>query len=159
MKWATLTLLHCWWECKLEQPHREEYVHVLSHSVVPSCLWSHGLWPPGSSGHGIIQVRILEWLPFPSPGDLPDPGIELIPRTSPALAHRFFTTVPLGKPMEKSLDAPLKTKNRATIWSYNPTIGHISGKFHNTNRHMHSSVDEVKWKPLKSCLTLCDPMD
>ena len=28
--------------------------------------------PPGSSVHGILQVRILEWGPFPSPGDLPD---------------------------------------------------------------------------------------
>ena len=28
-------------------------------------------------------------LPFPSPGDLPDPGIEPV---SPALAGRFFTT-------------------------------------------------------------------
>ena len=36
-------------------------------------------------------------LPFPSPGDLPDPGIE---PTSPALAGRFFTTAPPGKPME-----------------------------------------------------------
>ena len=34
-------------------------------------------------------------LPFPSPRDLPNPGIE--PR-SPALAVRFFTTEPLGKP-------------------------------------------------------------
>ena len=34
-------------------------------------------------------------LPFPSPGDLPDPGIEL---GSPALAGRFFTTEPPGKP-------------------------------------------------------------
>ena len=32
--------------------------------------------PQGSSVHGIFQARILEWLPFPSPGDLPDPGIE-----------------------------------------------------------------------------------
>ena len=32
---------------------------------------------------------------FPSPGDLPDPGIEY---TYPALAGRFFTTVPPGKP-------------------------------------------------------------
>ena len=32
--------------------------------------------PPGSSVNGILQARILEWLPFPSPGDLPDPGIE-----------------------------------------------------------------------------------
>ena len=31
----------------------------------------------GSSLHGILQARVLEyWLPFPSPGDLPDPGIE-----------------------------------------------------------------------------------
>ena len=42
-----------------------------------------------------IQARILEWLPFPSPGDLPDPGIE---PASPALAHRFFTTEPPEKP-------------------------------------------------------------
>ena len=36
----------------------------------------------GSSIHGIFQARVLEWVAFPSPGDLPDPGIE--PR-SPAL--------------------------------------------------------------------------
>jgi len=29
--------------------------------------------PPVSSVHGILQARILEWSPFPSPGDLPDP--------------------------------------------------------------------------------------
>jgi len=34
-------------------------------------------------------------LPFPSLGNLPDPGIE--PR-SPALVGGFFTTQPLGKP-------------------------------------------------------------
>ena len=34
-------------------------------------------------------------LPFPSPGDLPDPGIEPM---SPALAGRFFISEPLGKP-------------------------------------------------------------
>ena len=31
---------------------------------------------PGSSIHGIFQVRILEWVAIPPPGDLPDPGIE-----------------------------------------------------------------------------------
>ena len=34
-------------------------------------------------------------LPFPSPGDLPDPGVE--PK-SPVLAGSFFTTDPPGKP-------------------------------------------------------------
>ena len=28
--------------------------------------------PPGSSVHGIIQARILEWIAMPSSGDLPD---------------------------------------------------------------------------------------
>ena len=32
--------------------------------------------PPGSSVHGILQARILAWVAFPSPGGLPDPGIE-----------------------------------------------------------------------------------
>ena len=32
--------------------------------------------PPSSSVHGILQARILEWLPFPSGGDLPDPKIK-----------------------------------------------------------------------------------
>ena len=33
---------------------------------------------PGSSVHGILQARILEWLLFPSPEDLPDPRIRKI---------------------------------------------------------------------------------
>jgi len=37
---------------------------------------------PGSSVHGMLQARRLEWVPYPSPADLPDPGIE--PK-SPAL--------------------------------------------------------------------------
>ena len=41
--------------------------------------------------------------PFPSPGDLPDPGIELTSLVSPALAARFFTTVPPGKNNHYSL--------------------------------------------------------
>ena len=31
-------------------------------------------------------------LPFPSPGDLPDPGIKPVSLMSPALASGFFTT-------------------------------------------------------------------
>ena len=50
-------------------------------------------WPPGSSVHGILQVGILKWLPFPSPGDLPDPKIEPVSLISPALTGGcFFTT-------------------------------------------------------------------
>ena len=47
--------------------------------------------------HGILQVRILEWVAFPSPEDRPNPGIK--PR-SPALQVDFFLPVELsGKNM------------------------------------------------------------
>ena len=39
-------------------------------------------------------------LPFPHPGDLPEPGIE---PTSPALAGGFFTTEPPVKPGHKDI--------------------------------------------------------
>ena len=39
-------------------------------------------------------------LPFPSPGDLPDPGTEPV---SPALVGRFFTIEPPGKSSNKLL--------------------------------------------------------
>ena len=32
--------------------------------------------PTDYTVHGILQVRILEWIPFPSPGDLPNPEIK-----------------------------------------------------------------------------------
>ena len=46
----------------------------------------------------MVFPRQENWsgLPFPSPGNLPDPGIK---PTSPTLADRFFTTEALGKPL------------------------------------------------------------
>ena len=38
-------------------------------------------------------------LPFPTPGDLPDPGIKPTSPVSPVLAGRFFTTSALGEPL------------------------------------------------------------
>ena len=79
-------------------------------------------------------------LPFPSPGDLPDPGIKPI---SSALAGRFFITEPSRKPMQilnifflvyRLMDfwknsrkeiIPLKTKTATqtdrTLWEPSPT--------------------------------------
>ena len=75
----------------------EPYIFVLLH--FSACVYAQ--WhlnycncvdysPTGSSVLGIPQARILEGLPFPSPGEFLNPGIK--PR-SPALAGRFFTTV------------------------------------------------------------------
>ena len=51
--------------------------------------------PSGSSGFiraGLSGQEYWSWLPFPSPGHLPDPGIKPVSRSSPALAGGFFTT-------------------------------------------------------------------
>ena len=50
--------------------------------------------PQGSSVHGILQARILEWIAMPPLEDLSNPGIESASLTSPALAGKFFTTSP-----------------------------------------------------------------
>ena len=41
---------------------------------------------------GFSRQEYWSGLPFPSPGDLPDPGIEPMSLMSPAWAGRFFTT-------------------------------------------------------------------
>ena len=49
----------------------------------------------GPLSMGFSRHEYLIGLPFPSPGDLPNPGIK---PTSPALSGGFFTTEPPGKP-------------------------------------------------------------
>ena len=48
--------------------------------------------PPGSSIHGVLQARILEWVAISSPGNLPNPGVKPTSLMHPALAGGFFTT-------------------------------------------------------------------
>ena len=66
---------------------------VLSHVCVTP--WTIALQAPLS-----MEFSMQEYwngLPFPTPGDLPDPGIEPACLASPALAGGFFTTAPLEK--------------------------------------------------------------
>ena len=49
---------------------------------------------PGFSVHKILQARILEWVAFPTPDDLPDPGTE---PGSPALQADSLPSEPPGK--------------------------------------------------------------
>ena len=83
--------------CYTEGPWYLFYICVLSCSVMSDC---HPIdcSLPGSSVHGIFQARILGWVAIPLSGDLPNPGMEPTSLANPALAGRFFTTVPPGKP-------------------------------------------------------------
>ena len=68
-------------------------VCVLSHF---GCVWLFVI--PRTVAHKAPLSMGFSWqeywsgLPFPSPGDVPDPGIEPVSLTSPALASGLFTT-------------------------------------------------------------------
>ena len=49
--------------------------------------------PAGSSVHGILHARILDWVVISFSRGSSDPGIEPVFLTAPALADGFFTTV------------------------------------------------------------------
>ena len=68
---------------------------VFSHSSCLTLCNPMDCSPPGSSVQGVSRQEYWSALPFPLPGNLPEVGIEL---TSPALAGKFFTTEPHGKP-------------------------------------------------------------
>ena len=67
--------------------------YVLRHFT---CVWLFAtLWTVVCQAPLSIWFSRQEYwnvLPFPSPGDLPDPGIEPTSLTSPAFAGRFFKT-------------------------------------------------------------------
>ena len=50
--------------------------------------------PMDCTVHGVLQARILEWVAFTSPGDHPNPGIEL---RSPTLQADSLPSEPPGK--------------------------------------------------------------
>ena len=54
------------------------------------------LSPLGSSVHGILQTRILEWVAIPFSRALPDPGIK---PWSPVLQADSLPSEPAGRPM------------------------------------------------------------
>ena len=84
--------------------HRQAHGHLkvkvkvksLSHVQLFATPWTVALQAPLSMGFS----RQENWsgLPFPSPGDLPDPGIKPESPVSPVLAGQFFITVLPGKP-------------------------------------------------------------
>ena len=65
---------------------------------------------PASSVHGISQARILEWIAITSSRGSSRPGTPTWVSWSPALAGRFFTTEPPGKPYTTVMTSERKWK-------------------------------------------------
>ena len=88
-----------------------ESIHACSVTKSSLTLCNPMDWSlPGYPVYGISQARILEWLPFLPPRDLPDPEIET---ASPALAGGFFTTEPPGKSSWKHRNWEIKAVSQS----------------------------------------------
>ena len=72
---------------------------VCVRSVVSDSLRPHVLYVAHQAplSKGFPRQEYWSGLPFPSPGDIPDPETEPMPPASPALAGRFLITTPSGK--------------------------------------------------------------
>ena len=67
----------------------------------------------GSSAHGILQARILEWVAMPSSRGSSQPR----DRTCiSVLAGRFFITEPLGKPLLKEKEESRRGGQSDATW-------------------------------------------
>ena len=71
-------------------------VCVLSYSDSLQC---YELYTPAPLSMRFSRQEYWSELPFPSAGDLPDPGVKLVSLASSALVGRFFTITPPGKPI------------------------------------------------------------
>ena len=103
----------------------------------------------GSSVHWISQAKLLEWLPFPSPRDLPDPGIK---PSTPSLQAKSLPTESSGRPISQSQrneHNKTKTDTFATIQWHQLSSPKLLLLFSSVQ---FSSVTQ-------SCPTLCDPMN
>ena len=96
---------------------------------------------PGSSVHGILWGRILEWVAISFSRDLPDSEIEPVSLVSPALASGSLITLPPGKEGTHAAGAGVsKLLTLGQILSLPPFI------------HFYQDpAMPVKWTGLHSC--------
>ena len=75
--------------------HKSLLIMCLVPKLCPTLATSWTVVCQAPLSMGFSRQEYWSRLPFPFPGDLPDPGIELV---SPALAGGFFIAKPPGKP-------------------------------------------------------------
>ena len=91
--WIRMIFFSMMWKPETIKKQIDKFNFVLSHFshvwfYVTS--WAVACQPPLSMGSS--RQEYWSGLPYPSPGDLPNPGIKPESRTLPALVEGFFTT-------------------------------------------------------------------
>ena len=120
--WIDAFKLWCWrrlessLDCKIKPVNLKVKVKSLSRVRLSATPWTVAYQAPPSMGFS----RQNHWsgLPFPSPGDLPKPGIK---PGSPALQADALTSEPPGKPSwsEKEINCEYSLEDWCWSWSSN----------------------------------------
>ena len=109
--------------------------------------------PPGSSVMGFSRQEYWSGLPFPSPGDLPDPGIK--PR-SPTLQADTLTSEPPGKPFNLAWGQNCSNTLICVLSTHYQSVFQLDGKLHKARivldllskkdwAYGGSSINSLKW--------------
>ena len=121
---------------------------------MPDCLWPWNL--PGSSVHGILQARVLEWVVMPSSRECPPPRDQIHVSWGSCNAGRFFASESPGKPINLVLSRP-----PFSIFKVSNSEQNHSHAQNSSYRICHLSVSlELAWKRsslLKTYMIRLDP--
>ena len=98
--------------------------------------------PPGSSVHGILQARILEWVAVPSSTDLPNPRIE--PR-SPTLQADSLLSEPLRKPKNSGVGSLSLLQGIFLTQESNPRFLHCRQILYHPSHQRSPDKEKSTW--------------
>ena len=126
--------------------------------------------PPGSSVHGILQARILEWVAISYSRISSQPRDRTRGSRGSCTAVSFFTAEPPGKPMTSQGDLKPEWEQPSSAPSLPGTPPgpgeHPTScpqvQFLHINQHTFLILlilKKMKVKVTQLCLTLCNPMD
>ena len=118
--------------------------------------------PPGSSIHGILQARILQWLVVPPPGDLTKPGMNLPLLYCRQICYRWAIREAQLRAAAAAAKSLQSCWTLCNLTDNSPPGSSVPGILQArrlawvaisfSNACMHA-------KSLQSCPTLCNPMD
>ena len=121
----------------------------------PTLLQPHGLYPPGSSVHGISQARIMDWIAISSSRVFSQPRDQTF---ASCTAGWFFILSHQGSPQNHmiiSINAEKAlTKFNTHLWSNSLESGHRGNLLQHNKGHIqqtHSKHHSQWWKTQQQC--------
>ena len=99
--------------------------------------------PPGSSAHGILQAKILEWVAMPSSRDLPHAGIKPLSHVSCIGRWVLYHQHHLGS-SDECISTYIHTHTQRSCMKTDGSNMHIFNVFNTTKEMLEKQVTDDK---------------